>query len=84
MTGSERIQKRELDGRYAFDGNLQRLCVCGHSLGVHSGGSPADCLLYSLPLNDPQRLAEAAPIDCGCKKFRLSRRKAALAGEVRR
>lgn len=71
----ERYQKREHDGRYAFDGNLQRLCVCGHSLAVHSAGSPADCLLYSFPENDPQRQAEQAPVDCGCKRFRLSRTK---------
>lgn len=68
-------RKRETDGQYAFDGNLQRLCVCGHSLAVHSAGSPADCLLYSLPENDPQRQHERAPIDCGCKKFRLTRAK---------
>lgn len=44
-----RVPKRETDGRYAFDGNLNRVCVCGHTLGVHASGSPADCLLYSFP-----------------------------------
>jgi hypothetical protein len=72
-----RTQKREHDGKYAFDGDLQRLCVCRHSLGVHSAGSPADCLVYSLPENDPQRIAEGlhgGMDECGCQKFRLSRR----------
>lgn len=69
-------QKRETDGRYAFDGNLHRLCICGHSLAVHSAGSPADCLLYSFPEDSNERRAEkATPIDCDCKRFRLSRRK---------
>lgn len=28
--------KREIGtGRYTFDGNLERLCVCGHPLGAH-------------------------------------------------
>lgn len=67
---SNRTQDRADDGRYTFDGNLERLCVCGHTLGVHSGGAPHDCLAYSdrkHPEHDP---------DCRCPKFRLSRRKA--------
>lgn len=73
-----RTRKREHDGRYAFDGNLQRLCVCRHSLSVHSAGSPADCLLYSLPSNDPQREIEnrhGGIEDCGCRRFQLARTK---------
>jgi len=68
-------RKRETDGKYAFDGNLDRVCVCGHTLGVHSAGSPADCLFYSLP--DSMRAGEPGEDhkDCGCVKFRLSRRK---------
>jgi hypothetical protein len=52
MTESQRKQKREADGKYAFDGHLERLCVCGHSLANHSAGSPADCLFYSLPASE--------------------------------
>ena len=70
-------QKREHDGRYAFDGNYDRVCVCGHTLGVHGAGSPADCLLYSF--NDAEKATELASgkhtnleIDCGCQKFRLT------------
>lgn len=72
---SKRVQKREYDGKYTFDGDFSRLCVCGHSFGVHSAGSQASCLLYSLSDDDPARQLEATPDDCGCEKFRLSRRK---------
>lgn len=78
---TERVQKREANGQYAFDGDLTRLCVCRHSLAVHAAGSPADCLLYSLSANDPQRAIEETRgglVECGCRKFRLSRRKVNL------
>lgn len=78
MSATVKVRKREHDGRYAFDGDLRRLCVCRHSLAVHSAGSPADCLLYSLPDNDPQRAIEEANgglVECGCRRFQLSRRK---------
>ena len=74
-----RKQKREYNGQYAFDGNLQRMCVCGHNLGAHGAGSPADCLLYSYvnTLTPEQKLLEPGSDhpNCGCQKFRLSRRK---------
>jgi hypothetical protein len=64
-----RQQDRDQEGRYTFDGNLDRLCVCGHTLGHHSGGAPHDCLVYSFPKGDPNKA------ECDCPKFRLSRRK---------
>ncbi len=78
MTTKER--KREYDGKYAFDGDLSRLCVCGHTLGVHGAGSPADCILYSFNPRELEReLASGehrnSNVECGCVKFRLSRRK---------
>lgn len=59
--------KREPNGRFDYVRNWERLCVCGHTLGVHAAGSPADCLFYSFPENsgDP----------CRCPKFRPSKRK---------
>lgn len=32
------------DGRFTFDGNWDRLCVCGHKLGAHlaAGKHPCD------------------------------------------
>lgn len=71
----KREQKRETNGQYAFDGNLDRLCVCGHTLGVHGAGSPADCLLYSLPKAEQLQNVGGDKPDCGCLKFRLSRKK---------
>lgn len=66
-TDTKKTRKRETDGKYAHEGNWDRLCVCGHTLGMHAAGSPADCLFYSFPENhgDP----------CRCPKFRLSRKK---------
>jgi hypothetical protein len=57
------IKKRDVKGRYSFDGRLERVCVCGHTLGEHAGGTaPHDCLH-----GGGDQL-------CGCKKFRPSRR----------
>lgn len=67
--------KRETDGKYAFDGGFERLCVCGHELGAHSCGSPSDCLFYSLPACQQVGKPGADKPNCGCVKFRLSRRK---------
>ena len=67
--------KRETDGRYAFDGRLERLCTCGHTLGAHACGSPSDCLFYSQPERERQGKPGAEHIECGCAKFKLSRRK---------
>jgi len=77
---TERIQKREHDGKYAFDGNLDRLCVCGHTLGRHGAGSPADCLYYSLSKAEREQAKindepGAHDDNCRCSRFRLSRKK---------
>lgn len=66
--------KRETNGQYAFDGNLDRLCVCGHDLGAHSAGSPADCLFYSLPKVEQNGKPGANKPECGCTKFKQSRK----------
>lgn len=71
----EKTQKREYDGKYAFDGNLERLCVCGHTLGFHGCGSPADCLFDAMDADDKADQPGADKPECGCQKFRLSRKK---------
>lgn len=53
-------------GQYTYDGNWERLCVCGHTLGQHTAESPKACGNYGTGL-----------IDCDCRKFRLSRKKQA-------
>jgi hypothetical protein len=80
MVNREIEQKRETDGRYAYDGNYDRLCVCGHTLGVHSAGSPADCLFYSFSEEEKAQERNSGKhlmvdADCGCHRFRLSRKK---------
>jgi hypothetical protein len=69
-------QKREHNGQYAFDGRLERVCVCGHTLAHHSAGSPTDCLFYALPRSEQVgQLGSHRPI-CFCEKFRESKTKA--------
>lgn len=74
-TEERKLLKRGNDGRFEHIRNWQRMCVCGHTLGVHGAGSPADCLLSSLP--DSDRIGEPGldKPNCGCQKFRLSRKK---------
>ena len=67
--------KRELDGRYAFDGRLERVCLCGHTLGHHSAGSPADCLFHSLPSREREGQPGDDRPNCGCERFRAKRSK---------
>lgn len=70
-----KTQKRGHDGRYEHIGNWDRLCVCGHTLGVHGADSPADCLLSSLPMSDRVGQPNADKPKCGCIKFRLLRKR---------
>lgn len=53
-------------GQYSFEGNWDRLCVCGHRLGAHAGEPPHDC--FSGQMDDGGEY-------CDCPKFRPSRRK---------
>lgn len=71
-----RIQKRDDQGRYDHAGDWDRLCVCGHTLGVHCAGSPADCLLHSFASHREERTDHAHQPDanCGCEKFRPKRK----------
>jgi hypothetical protein len=53
-------------GEFAFDNNFDRMCVCGHTLGVHVHGG-WDCGLN--PTDHPETEG------CTCQKFRPSRAK---------
>lgn len=55
-------------GQYAYDGNWGRMCVCGHTLGVHCAGG-FECFAGTNCLNDPQPGTR-----CACQKFRQSRK----------
>jgi hypothetical protein len=65
MTGERRARyqnRDERNGQFTFDGNLQRLCVCGHTLGSHYAVAPHECCVK----------------DCDCiNRFRPSRRRPA-------
>jgi hypothetical protein len=66
--------QRNSEGRYTFAGNLNRLCVCGHTLANHSAGDDTDCIFYSLPEAERAKQAGAEKPNCGCAKFRPSRK----------
>ena len=49
------------NGQYAFSGDMERLCTCGHILGEHiAGGFECQCVVGR---------------DCKCLKFKQSRKK---------
>jgi hypothetical protein len=62
-------QSRSADGRYDYDGRLERLCVCGHTLGDHAAVSPHECFRHTM--SD----ATAEDKQCKCERFRETRRK---------
>jgi len=66
METKHRQNRDQRNGRYTFDGDLTRMCVCGHTLAQHFHGAPHDCAAHTM-----------APYPkCDCPKFRQSRKKA--------
>jgi hypothetical protein len=64
--------RREADGRYGFDGNWDRLCVCGHSLGVHAAQNDTGkrpCF------NEDSGIVGGTGEPCDCEHFRPSKKK---------
>jgi hypothetical protein len=67
MDTREKQQARDQEtGRYTFDGDLSRLCVCGHPLGLHCAGAPHDCF-------GPEGRSDSA-CEAKCKKYRPMKR----------
>jgi hypothetical protein len=61
------VPKRARDpvtGQYAFDQDFERLCKCGHTLGVHIAGG-FDCI----------NSVEGDGDKCDCTKFRPLKKK---------
>jgi len=56
-------------GQYSFEGNYERLCVCGHTLGTHAAEPPHDCF------NEDTGIESATGEVCECKRFRPSKKK---------
>ena len=52
-------------GQYAFDQDFNRLCKCGHSLGVHSSGG-FYCDTDAIGNKEPEA------IGCQCERFQPS------------
>lgn len=52
-------------GRYAYWNDFERLCKCGHSLGVHIAGG-FECGADAIGNKEPEA------IGCKCEKFRPS------------
>ena len=48
-------------GRYGYTNNFERLCVCGHTLGVHTAQAPHECIAQDF---EPQE------VPCQCQRFR--------------
>jgi hypothetical protein len=55
------LMARGPDGRW--EAGFDRLCVCGHRLGLHTAARPHTCIASDF---DPA-------IECACERFRRSR-----------
>jgi hypothetical protein len=66
---------RDTNGQFAYFGGFDRMCVCGHTLGIHCAGG-FDCFAGQ---NGFKAEAESAGLKtpCDCQKFRPSRKKTA-------
>lgn len=64
-------------GQFAYDGNFDRMCDCGHTLGFHADGG-FDCLTGSGCPGDPH-----PGVTCDCRKFRQSRRRPRPASDAK-
>lgn len=59
---------RNIKGQYAFVDNWERLCICGHKLGVHAGENDTGkrpCF------NEDSGMEDATGEPCDCKHFKL-------------
>jgi hypothetical protein len=72
MSSSDTIKhyRDPTNGQYAYWNKFERLCVCGHPLGVHIAGGFECC-------NGDRNMEEwgGNGQPCDCEKFRPSRRK---------
>jgi hypothetical protein len=56
----------QVTGQYAFDGNFDRICTCGHRLGAHIAGG-FECGTNTTDHPETK--------DCKCERFRPCRKK---------
>lgn len=66
-------------GRFSFEGDWGRKCVCGHELGVHTAEAPHECMNASrrhlVEASDDWADRAIEPSHCDCSRFRVERRK---------
>jgi hypothetical protein len=53
-------------GRYGFEGQRDRLCVCGHTLGQHTAEAPHSCIVGDF---------EEKGCETDCERFRPAKAK---------
>jgi hypothetical protein len=71
MSDKVRYQNREPGNmRFAFDNNFERMCICGHKLGVHGPGG-IECLAGTNVPDDPN----PPGVECECVRFKPSRKR---------
>lgn len=74
---SKADQNRERGiGRYTFDGGLERLCGCGHPLGIHTAARAKgpDGRMYQDCLNSDPNAPGATGEPCDCRCFKPARK----------
>lgn len=54
---------RDKQGKYSFEGNWERVCTCGHTLGIHAAEPPHPCF------NEDTGIEGATGKACDCAKF---------------
>lgn len=75
MAEDRKNEYRGADGRYEYFGGFDRVCVCGHTLGIHCAGG-WDC--FAVPVSETgckDFQVEGLEKACDCQKFRPSRAK---------
>lgn len=66
-----KTQDRDTTGRYGFDGKMERVCVCGHRLGLHAAPNAA----RTRPCFNEDTGLGGSGEACSCLNFRLTRKK---------
>lgn len=70
MARDRKNEYRDENGQYAYFGNFDRLCVCGHTLGIHCAGG-FDCFASN---KGPFKI-DGMTAPCECQKFRPTRKR---------
>ncbi len=64
-----RMNRDQKSGQFVHDEDFDRMCTCGHTLGIHTAasvGGERPCMHGTFKEHAPSAL-------CGCRKFKLKR-----------